>query len=73
MNSYGVRIDSTAAVEQVQQDKENKMKMAAFVDPPPTPTLVPLNEKMHDCGMVLPNPPTVDGYEKVKNTTCTFC
>tara|TARA_B110000285_G_C15038323_1_gene570510 strand:- start:282 stop:431 length:150 start_codon:yes stop_codon:yes gene_type:complete len=49
------------------------MKMAAFVDPPPTPTLVPLNEKMHDCGMVLPTPPTVDGYESVKNTTCTFC
>ena len=47
--------------------------MPAFNDPPPTPKLVPLNEKMHDCGMVLPNPPTVDKYENVKNTTCTFC
>jgi len=48
------------------------MKLA--VDAPnPYPKLVPLNEKMHDCGEPIPYPATVDGYEKVKNTTCTFC
>jgi hypothetical protein len=51
------------------------MKLAD--DPPapnPYPKLVPLNEKMHDCGEPIPWPiATVDGYTAVKNTTCTFC
>jgi hypothetical protein len=46
----------------------------AFNDAPPIPKLVPLNEKMHDCGEPIPWPlATVDGYTSVKNTTCTFC
>jgi hypothetical protein len=43
-------------------------------DPAPAPKLVPLNEKMHDCGEPIPWPiATVDGYTDIKNTTCTFC
>jgi len=38
------------------------------------PVVIPLNEKMHDCGEPIPWPiATVDKYQAVKNTTCTFC
>ena len=47
--------------------------MPAVADPIPNVTVVPLNEKVHDCGEPIPMNETVDGYTNVKNTTCTHC